>query len=116
MNSNNNFMKVDFISTDEILKLMVKKNYSNFSINSVDGNNIALALKEQNFSKVDDLGESFSFEKLMEEITKLCSFSIPNKYPQDGKIIWKIGSQDYKFLVNFFTLEGNGKRLDFFQV
>ncbi len=97
----------------ETLELMVKNEFSNLSVTSIDNKIYLHGLKDKKYSNIEQSPRTHSFEDFIGEICKKCSFKYPYIYPQDGKIIEMVDSSEYSFLVTLLSLNGGGNRVEF---
>lgn len=104
------------IDLKETLELMVKNEFSNLSVTSIENKIYVHGLKDKKYSSVRQFPRTSSFEEFINEICKKCSFKYPSNYPQDGKIIEIINSLEYSFLVILLSLDGGGSRIEFVRV
>lgn len=101
------------IDLKETLELMVKNEFSNLSVTSIENLIYIQGLKDKNYSNIGQSTRTHSFEDFIDEICKKCSFKYPSNYPQDGQIIEMVDSSEYSFLVTLLSLNGDGTRVDF---
>lgn len=97
----------------ETLELMLKNEYRILSITSIENSIYLHGLKDKKYSKIEQSPRDGSFEKFIDWICEKCSFKYPSIFPQDGKIIEKVNSSEYSFLVTLLSLNRDGARVDF---
>jgi hypothetical protein len=100
----------------ETLEFMVKDNYSNLSVTSIDSSIYIHGIKGKKYSLINHLTKGSLFGNFLNEITTKCSFKYPDPNPQDGKIIERINSSECSFVVILLSLSGNGTRVDFARI